>query len=320
VEAEMEGGRTNYLLNSSFEADSNDDGVANGWGTYVYGGGTGTSSMSNKESTYDNGSYLLDKTNSLGQLYAVQTVSTTPGSTYTYSCWVNSNTTSALIDISHDSVWSATYVSSNKLNQWTRLSTTFTNTTTTTSTVRVAIYGALGTAYFDSCQLEVGAFASSYIPTVASVVARNADVATVPTTNWDTNQGTIMVVAEPITRGRYVSWIGPTLAINLYRASGNQIQGVLGGTPTYTASKTGTFVSSAAMTWVNGGSLVAYMDGLPGTATTDVATTSLPSTAYIGGYSGYDYIYGPMQRALVYSSSLSASDITSVTNSVKDGP
>jgi len=320
-EGVVEEGRTNGLLNSDFELDSNSDGIPDYWnGTVVYGGGTGTSGIYNSASTHGSRSYFVDKSNSAGQVFTVQNFTTTPGNTYTYSCWVNSTTTSALIDMSHDSLWAQTYVPSDKLNQWIKLTNTFTNTTTTASSVRVGIYGGPGTAYFDSCQLEVGTFATSYIPTTTTTANRNADVVTVPTTNWSATNGTLIAVAEPDTGGRYISWIGGTNYISLYRASGNQVQGVLGGTPSYTAAKVGTFASTAAMTWANGGLLYGYMDGVQGTATSGVATSSYNATANIGGYVGYDYINGAMQRLIVYSSPLSSGNITTVTNAVKDGP
>jgi hypothetical protein len=82
----------------------------------------------------------------------------------------------------------AVYTITNAGNGWFRVTLLATNNSTNTrlnlqlfsgndSTVTnsMAVYG---------CQSEVGAFATSYIPTVASTVTRNADVATMTSTNF----------------------------------------------------------------------------------------------------------------------------------------
>lgn len=154
----IEDGAANMILNSDFETDTNSDTIPDSWSNAtVWSGGTGTASLDDTTAVHGNKSYKLTKTNSTGQLYVVQTVNINPGSTYTYSCWVKSNTVVTTIDAGYDSVWSNAWVSGGDLNQWTRLSTTFTNTTTTSAMLRLGIYsGSSGTATFDYCQLVNG--------------------------------------------------------------------------------------------------------------------------------------------------------------------
>jgi hypothetical protein len=92
-------------------------------------------------------------------------------------------------------------------NGWRRCFIT-TASITSGNSVTSYIYAGIGTSgqsqYAWGAQLEAGAFATSYIPTVASQVTRNADVATMTGTNFtswvNTVEGTIQAKGQ-----RYVS-------------------------------------------------------------------------------------------------------------------
>jgi prepilin-type N-terminal cleavage/methylation domain-containing protein len=156
--AALEDGSINMAVNSDFEnnKDSYND-IPDDWsGLIVWSGATGTASIDSTNTIHGIAAYNLNKTNASGQVYVSQNINTSPVNTYTYSCWVKSSTTAANIDVGHDSTWSNSFVPSNKLNQWTRLSVTFSNTTTSTITLRLGVYGGQGTATFDYCQLVKG--------------------------------------------------------------------------------------------------------------------------------------------------------------------
>jgi hypothetical protein len=95
-------------------------------------------------------------------------------------------------------------------NGWYRLTMTATATAasnsfriyTSTSLTGSAVYTGNGTSgiFLYGAQLEAGAFATSYIPTVASQVTRSADVATMTGTNFSSwynqSEGTLLVEAS----------------------------------------------------------------------------------------------------------------------------
>ena len=88
--------------------------------------------------------------------------------------------------------WTATNVG----NGWYRISRSFVNTNVTTFVNRLDTTSTTATSVlFWGAQLEAGAFATSYIPTVASQVTRAADAASMTGTNfsswYNVGQGTV---------------------------------------------------------------------------------------------------------------------------------
>lgn len=155
------------------------------------------------------------------------------------SIYIKSNTESSqtvsLIATRSDNIVTAT-------TSWTRVA----GAATTATQLDIANYGPLGTTrdvdiIVWGAQLETGAFPTSYIPTVASQVTRNADVATITGTNfsdfWQASKGGAQVQAIPST----VSGIRPLVqyddgtANNIIALRGNttnpELYIVDGGTP-----------------------------------------------------------------------------------------
>jgi hypothetical protein len=105
-------------------------------------------------------------------------------------------------------------------NGWWRVSVSGTSGTVTTALCMVASNNGgsfAGTAGFGiyayGAQLEAGAFATSYIPTVASTVSRSADVAAMTGTNfstwWNASAGTFVAAFDMTTvdiAARHIVW------------------------------------------------------------------------------------------------------------------
>jgi len=105
---------------------------------------------------------------------------------------------------------------SNAGNGWWRLQITATTGITSGDSLSVYVGFAGGAAtagdflYAYGAQLEAGAFATSYTPTVASTVTRSADVATMTGTNFSSwynqSEGTFVVQADSLTLSS-VGWL-----------------------------------------------------------------------------------------------------------------
>ncbi len=174
-EAIVEEGRTNYL-------------------TYSYNlSGWGEISGSNTDTAYGNTSSVVNV--SSGNWTTVQSpqIAISPNTTYTFSVFVKHTTTghgeAARIyqyDSSHAIIGSQTQGSQNdsSIVSWQRSSVTVT-TASNAAYITLNVPGSQGpyTYYVNAAQLEIGSFATSYIPTTTAAISRNTDIVSVPTAN-----------------------------------------------------------------------------------------------------------------------------------------
>jgi hypothetical protein len=112
--------------------------------------------------------------------------------------FVTFNTATGVITAAQAGVISSSVV--NYGNGWYRVTVTVTATSTT---IGIVVYNATGSAasvYIWGAQLEAGAFATSYIPTAAASVTRNADVAFVATSQfpYSATEGSIVANASTL--------------------------------------------------------------------------------------------------------------------------
>jgi len=163
----------------------------------------------------------------LGQHQLNQNFSTISGTTYVLSCFFKQGTAryarialggamnfaAATFDLQTGTVLSGTASITSFGNGWFRVSTSSTAASTGSGTVSIGITSATGVPYAGigstlfiwGAQVEAGAFATSYIPTVASTVTRAADDATMTGTNFSSwynqSEGTIIAQFVATTNG-----------------------------------------------------------------------------------------------------------------------
>lgn len=127
--------------------------------------------------------WLLEVPNPLGDALRF-TTAVIASTVYTFSFYVKRGTSTQLkysiynFISGSDIIAPTSYYSQTNSSTWTRITVTFTTPVGCTS---IGAYiqrdsNVIGTCYIYGAQLEQGAYPTSYIPTVASTVTRNADV------------------------------------------------------------------------------------------------------------------------------------------------
>jgi hypothetical protein len=169
----------------------------------------------------------------------------------------------------------------------------------------------------DAVQLEKGAFATSYIPTTTAAVTRNADVVTVPTTGWSAAAGTMVGVRGVRSFDAYLSrllhWIADANNhIGLADYSAGRYLAHLGAATNAGAAILGAANTVAVRggTWQTGAVSLTTANGVSGLGTVNAVTPEgLPATASIGSYNGSEVFNGPIARATIYATALTAAQL-----------
>jgi hypothetical protein len=254
-------------------------------------------------------------TNFLNQIIAL-----TSGTTYTISCYVKSaglgkDTFRFFADTSQtSSAFTAT-------NEWVRYTFTFTSGLTgnrNNGITRDAANNPLG-IYIWGAQLEAGAFPTSYIPTEATTVTRNADVATMTGTafsDWYSDTaGTFLAQAVPTTQlstvTRYLIGIDSTIPLYLQQNS-SLVRSFDGTTAISVAgSITAKTMFKAAVGYGGSDRVLANSQGFTASGAYD---GSFGSTTLAIGSSGSNVFWnGHIQKMLYYPHKLTNAELLAIT-------
>jgi hypothetical protein len=192
--------------------------------------------------------------------------------------------------------WATTSVNSNIVFAGSDVSTA----PATTSTLGNIYLGNGSTFYVWGAQIEAGAFATSFVPTVASQVARTADIASMTGSNfssfYNTSEGTIVVGFTGTPSAIASIWYpnasgGPTISDN---DGGNNVRVSLrgvayvdtGGTPTTAGLQYKTafaYKQSDYASSTNGGAVQTSANATAPTSQTAVGIGSTGSLNWING-------------------------------------
>ena len=223
------------------------------------------------------------------------------------------------------------------------LTTTFTQQGTSSTYRATAIYTgtaatwAVGVALMANksviiaCpQEEVGAYQTSYIPTTSTAVTRNWDKIEVPTSNWSQEHGSVFTVSgkslDAAGQSGKFKWASDDNSNYIYMYSNSS-----SGAMYYIRINSVNYIDNSSIignnyvqtvVWTNSYINNYLNSNIVGSSNaTTSALTGLTSSAFIGSSMGtYGPWNGPIQRVVVYSSALSGSDVSTTTNSIKNGP
>ncbi len=337
----IEEARTNSYKRSAFDLDTNGDGFADDWSFAADASGViSTGAVYGRRQTI---SYVGKSTDSNATVkIAYQDgctgIATNNVTTSSYRVSSSSGVTAVQRYIeAHDAAHSVLGTFAAAITDTatlTRGSGTYSNLPTGTLHVESGIR-ATGvdendtvTVGMEAAQNEVGAFATSYIPTTTAAATRNADVLTVPTTGWSAAAGTwVLNIVGGTTGGSYPLTFNP--------GSANQVSLANAGngwsTTTYDNTTTlnkmamlGTIANNHVIAARWGASAVGvYQDGVAGTTATGAGTgviTTLPATARIGSSSATaNFVNGLLGPIAIYNVAKTDAEVAAASTAMEYG-
>lgn len=350
----VEEARTNYLLHSGFEVDSNSDGLADGWvSTPSYT--TLTLSLNSSNVLYGMAQRVrharIDNSGSNGYPALMQTslVGTfVAGDVASGSLWYRNfsyqgsnpvNLRLVCFDVNGASLGETigTLLTSTVGSTWTRAVVQVT-CPANTSKVGLKIQqtqNANGDFYdVEVCcaQLEKGTTNSSFIPTTATTVTRAADVITYPSANFSTAQGAVTFVAEdgstPAASGNSgLDWSSADLnnKILVWRTSPGGYDAAItqktSGTALTATKSKGAIAGAQSIggTWLTGGNLKAYTNGAVGASTAAQASSPISMNSYVS-------LFCPTQpnkrchRMIIHNYQMNDTEMSTLSTTILAGP
>jgi len=292
----------------------------------------------------------LVETATTGQHRASQAVTVTSGVAYTYSIyakaaertsiWVRiigaATFAGCIVDLTNGAITGTTGTSTatNVGNGWYRITVSGTSDSTTATVYANLIDGAGANTYTGDgtsglfvwgAQVEAGAFATSYIPTVTSQVTRSADVATMTGTNFSSwynqSEGTFVAsfqnVVDPAAGGKAVFSTNDgtnnnrvTLLTTTAAAEGRI---VVGGVATNPVSRgfTGGSVAKSGIAFA-AGSGAQYTNGVLNSAVTPSAAPTV-NRLEIGANLTSSFLNGHIRQIAYYNTRLPNDTLVSLT-------